>query len=80
VASNRRWLETHFAPKGGPAPARAPAAKAAPAAPAAPVTRAPLPAEPPEPGAPLSLDEGDWGSLFDAGDEAVQLGLKKPRS
>ncbi|HEX6881847.1 MAG TPA: hypothetical protein VF530_00620 [Planctomycetota bacterium] len=81
VASNRRWLEAHFAPKGGPAPVRgAAAAKAAPGAPAAPVARAPLPSEPVDPGAPLSLDEGDWGSLFDAGDEAVQLGLNKPRS
>jgi hypothetical protein len=26
----------------------------------------------------LNVD-GDWGNLFDAGDEAVQLGLKKPR-
>ena len=23
--------------------------------------------------------EGDWGNLFDAGDEAVRLDLKKPR-
>jgi len=80
VASNRRWLEAHFAPKGGPAPARGAAAvKAASGAPAAPDARAPLPADPSALEAPLSLDEGDWGTLFDAGDEAVQLGLKKPR-
>lgn len=78
VASNRRWLEAHFAPKSAPAPARGFPAKAAAAGPShEPAARAPLPAAP---AGPLSLDEGDWGSLFDAGDEAVQLGLKKPGS
>ena len=80
VVSNRRWLEERFTskpPAAPAAPAAARAASAPSAKPAAP-TRPPLPT--PAPQAPaLNLDEGDWGTLFDAGDEAVQLGLKKPR-
>jgi hypothetical protein len=82
VVSNRRWLEERFAPKGAPAAMKGaiplPKASSIPlnTAPA----RAPLPTAPPPKEEPLQLvDEGDWGNLFDAGDEAVQLGLKKPR-
>jgi hypothetical protein len=75
VASNRRWLDEHFAPKAQAGPAHAPSVPAA--KPAA--ARGPLPVAPATQG-PLNLDEGDWGTLFDAGDEAVQLGLKKPGS
>jgi hypothetical protein len=89
VLSNRRWLEERFAPAGvRPAPgakgpagiplATKPASK--PAAPAAEM-RAPMPAAIPddEPMLQLGGSEEDWGNLFDAGDEAVQLDLKKPR-
>ena len=82
VVSNRRWLEERFAPKGAPAAMKGaiplPKASSIPlnTAPA----RAPLPTAPPPKEEPLQLvDEGDWGNLFYAGDEAVQLGLKKPR-
>ena len=80
VVSNRRWLEERFAPKGAaPAPARP--------GQALPKTismeaAAPLPAKAGAE-ADVELDilgEGDWGNLFDAGDEAVRLDLKKPRS
>ena len=77
VASNRRWLEERFTSKAAtPAPAKAASASggAKPAAPARPALPTPAPQAP-----ALNLDEGDWGTLFDAGDEAVQLGLKKPR-
>lgn len=76
VASNRRWLEERFTSKTPSAPTRA--AGAAGAKPAAPPTRPALPTPAPQ-GPAVNLDEGDWGTLFDAGDEAVQLGLKKPR-
>jgi hypothetical protein len=39
----------------------------------------PAPASTPAQAEELQLVEGDWGNLFDAGDEAVQLGLKKKR-
>lgn len=77
VASNRRWLEERFAPQ---APATAVRAAGAPNAKGSPTARGPLPASAALPAGPLKLDEGDWGTLFDAGDEAVQLGLKKPGS
>lgn len=89
VASNRRWLEERFAPKGPAAPARAiapggpaapPRSASGPAAKPAPAQRVPQPAAPVPHFGPLTLDEGEWGTLFDAGDEAVQLGLKKPDS
>lgn len=83
VVSNRRWLEERFAPKGQAAPAaaaaRGPAGKAAPAGQAA---KAPLPSASTAPMLePIRLtdEDGDWGTLFDAGEEAVQLDLKKPR-
>ena len=85
VVSNRRWLEEHFAaPKTAPSPARHAAAPGKPA----PDVRGPLPshgsasASAPAPARANDLQlggEGDWGNLFDAGDEAVRLGLKKPR-
>ena len=85
VVSNRRWLDEHFAPKAAPAAGRhAAPGKPAPGKPALEL-RAPLPGPAPaqaaQPAQPkdLELIEGDWGNLFDAGDEAVQLGLKKPR-
>ena len=92
VVSNRRWLEERFAPKA--AAAAGPAKHAAPGAKPALDVRAPLPTAShapagSKPGAPkptvqekdeLELGaEGDWGNLFDAGDEAVRLDLKKPR-
>jgi hypothetical protein len=87
VTSNRRWLEERFAPKGGApaasarpgaAPAKSIAMDTRPALPKSQAPAAPAPAE----SAALDLGgEGDWGNLFDAGDEAVKLGLnKKPRS
>lgn len=81
VVSNRRWLEEHFAPT--------PRAVAGPGRPGVAPGKAPHDMRGPMPGqasAPARADdlqlgiEGDWGNLFDAGDEAVQLGLKKPRS
>jgi hypothetical protein len=89
VVSNRRWIEENFAKATSPVrPAPAPGRPAL-------DVRAPVPghagarpgATPARPGAPapartdeLQLGvEGDWGNLFDAGDEAVRLGLKKPR-
>ena len=79
VVSNRRWLEERFAPK---APVAAPARSAGAhgkSAPAAAQARAPLPAVPLEV-KPIQIeDESAWGTLFDAGEEAVQLDLKKPR-
>jgi hypothetical protein len=77
VASNRRWLDERFALKAPAAPVRA---ASAPAGRSAPSTRGPIPAASAAPSGPLNLDEGDWGSLFDAGDEAVKLGLKRPGS
>ena len=62
VVSNRRWLEEHCTAKFGPPPEEA---------------RAPLP----EPAATgfgelkVVMDE-DWGNIFDAGDEAVQLDIQ----
>jgi hypothetical protein len=72
VLSNRRWLDERFKPKGA---AVAPqAARAQPALPTA-----PSPDQPPAlPSDTIQLVEGDWGDLFDAGDEAVQLDLKSP--
>lgn len=88
VVSNRRWLEERFAPKGAAAAATRPGAGAAKTI--SMETRAPLPkGAPPQVQAQPQLQpeeaelelggEGNWGSLFDAGDEAVKLGLKKPR-
>jgi hypothetical protein len=77
VASNRRWLDERFAPKTPAPPARPVGAPAA--GKAAPGARPPLPAAAQQ-ASPLNLDEGDWGSLFDAGDEAVKLGLNRPGS
>jgi hypothetical protein len=81
VVSNRRWLEERFAPKAGPSASPRPSAK-----PATPVASIPLQSPAALPTRPLPEDElqlesGDWGNLFDAGDEAVQLDLRKrPRS
>lgn len=80
VVSNRRWLEANFAPQAAAGPVRHAAAPGRPAA----DSRGPLPAAAHSPGhAPARADdsgiEGDWGNLFDAGDEAVRLGLKKQR-
>lgn len=84
VLSNRRWIEENFVAR-APAPTRQAAAPGRPAL----DVRAPMPGPagaPPAPArAPARGDdfqigvEGDWGNLFDAGDEAVRLGLKKPR-
>ncbi len=84
VVSNRRWLEERLAPR-----AQSPQKGGAPG----PRPQAPIPSSagklgtPPKPELKLELEpelelasEGDWGNLFDAGDEAVKLGLnKKPR-
>lgn len=90
VASNRKWLEERLAPAPGPKTAGATKGGASPLK----TISMSLPQEsakgkevpPAIPAAseeielvqPLSPDE-DWGSLFDAGEEAVQLDLKKPR-
>jgi hypothetical protein len=91
VASNRRWLEERFAPKGQPITKGQPAAAGragVAAAKSIPLeTRgalpkaAPVEPEPVQDEGELQINaEGDWGNLFDAGDEAVKLGLnKKPR-
>jgi hypothetical protein len=80
VVSNRRWLEEHFAvhPKGAAAPGGHKHGSA-PAKSIAMEVRAPIPAAPSENELTLANGEEDWGNLFDAGDEAVQLDLKKPR-
>jgi hypothetical protein len=83
VVSNRRWLEERFAPKSAALPGfRVPGtpAKSGPAERAAPKP-APAPVQTlPQDEVDLQLGaEGDWGNLFDAGDEAVKLGLKTPR-
>jgi hypothetical protein len=77
VVSNRRWLEEHFTRRSAAAPVRQAAQPGKPAL----DVRAPLaaPANRPAPAAELLGAEGDWGNLFDAGDEAVRLDLKKPR-
>lgn len=77
VVSNRRWLEERFAPKAGVGGR----AVAGPAKPIAMETRSALPKTAPalDEGELQLNAEGDWGNLFDAGDEAVKLGLKKPR-
>jgi hypothetical protein len=79
VMSNRHWLEANFAPKAPASPVRHAATPGKPAL----DTRGPLPGPASTPGpAPAAADlglEGDWGNLFDAGDEAVRLGLKKKR-
>lgn len=90
VVSNRRWLDERFAPKAA-GPAKGASAKSIPLDTRAPLPKqaskpASIPLAPsPEPQQQQEenvLDlgaEGDWGNLFDAGDEAVKLGLKKPR-
>jgi len=90
VASNRRWLEERFAPsaapgKAGPAKAAAtPLKTIAMSLPHESGARAEVPGAIPaaelEEAQALQIgNEEDWGSLFDAGEEAVQLDLKKPR-
>jgi hypothetical protein len=93
VVSNRRWLEEHFAPKAAPSagrhatPGHGAPGHAVPGGKPAIELRAPIPgpapAHPAQPARGKEIDlgvDGDWGNLFDAGDEAVQLGLnKKPR-
>ena len=90
VASNRRWLEERLAP---PAAKTAPAKGSAPtplktismSLPQEAPKSKDVPAAIPAPAAEeLEIvqsggAEDDWGSLFDAGEEAVQLDLKKPR-
>ena len=74
VVSNRRWLEENFAKVA--APVRHAPAPGKPAFDA----RAPMPGPASAPARTIDLQlgaEGDWGNLFDAGDEAVRLGLKK---
>lgn len=92
VTSNRRWLEEQFGPpeaaKGaqkaaakGAAPRSSPAAGTPMTIDMSDASRAPAPAPAlPSDEATLefSLDEGDWGNIFDAGDEAVQLDLNAP--
>jgi hypothetical protein len=87
VLSNRRWLEERFAPaarpaagvKGGAGVLPLAAKPGIPLSTAKPELRAPIPATlDDEPMLQLGSEE-DWGNLFDAGDEAVQLDLKKPR-
>lgn len=78
VLSNRRWLNEHL-PKHGANPMQSQGAHAAAQDP-----RAPLPDDRPmismegfslTPGDPDGL-ESDWGNIFDAGDEAVQIDLR----
>ncbi len=76
VVSNRHWLDVNFAPKAAAGPVRHAAAPGKPAL----DTRGPLPGPASSPARAGDAGiEGDWGNLFDAGDEAVRLGLKKPR-
>jgi len=87
VITNRRWLDERFAPKGAAPRAAAPGTRPGSALPASiPLeTAAPLPKASPTLQHrsldidDLELEDGEWGNLFDAGDEAVQLELKKPR-
>jgi len=73
VLSNRRWLSENVAPKGPVA-----AAGPLPGLPGA-RPKGPLPAKAAQAIQELDLvDDGDWGGVFDAGDEAVQLDLKTP--
>jgi hypothetical protein len=78
VVSNRRWLEEHSPSRAPGAPARHGAAPGKPAL----DVRAPIPAPS---STAVQADElqlgveGDWGNLFDAGDEAVRLGLNKKK-
>ena len=83
MLSNRRWLTEHL-PKHGGGPLQTPSAQAA-----APGPRAALPDQRQTiamDGFTLSNEpdglESDWGNIFDAGDEAVQIDLrdKKRRS
>lgn len=90
VASNRKWLEDRFAPaplaktaapaKGGATPLKTISMSIPQEAPKGkePQAAVPAPVEELEIVQPNSADD-DWGSLFDAGEEAVQLDLKKPR-
>jgi hypothetical protein len=86
VTSNRKWLEERFAPaaksaaptKGGPTPLKTISMSLDPAA------NKQVPGALPAAVEELEVvksggSEDDWGSLFDAGEEAVQLDLKKPR-
>jgi len=92
VVSNRKWLEERLAPaapakgapaaKGGPTPAKT--ISMAPPKEAAKALEVPgaIPASELEEAENLQFaagSEDEWGSLFDAGEEAVQLDLKKPR-
>lgn len=84
VVSNRRWLEERFAPAappkaaGGASPLRT-ISMSMPNAAAEDVPAA-IPASELEEAQSLQIGSAeDWGSLFDAGEEAVQLDLKKPR-
>lgn len=80
VVSNRRWLEERLAPKNQPG-ARPGQPAAAPVKGIPLNTRGPIPAPAPQEEELQLGAEGDWGNLFDAGDEAVKLGnAKKPRS
>lgn len=83
VVSNRRWLEERSAPKGAPPgakPVAGPKTIAMDIRGAVPAPQASAPKPEPESDNVLELNvDGDWGNLFDAGDEAVKLGLKKPR-
>jgi len=85
VVTNRRWLNERFAPK---APTGARPGPGLPASIPLETARAPG-VSPTVPSTPqlgsleledLDLGDGDWSNLFDAGDEAVQIELRKPRS
>jgi hypothetical protein len=92
VVSNRRWLEERFAPKGAASQARPGAAPTrtiamdlpqavTPTRPAAGPSKLAEAAETAEKEEELVLGVvDDWENLFDAGEQAVQLDLKKPRS
>jgi hypothetical protein len=88
VASNRRWLEERFAPAapapskaaGGASPLRTISMSLGKDATKAQDVQGALPAAELEEAQTLEIGaDDDWGSLFDAGEEAVQLDLKKPR-
>lgn len=92
VVSNRRWLEERFAPaapvgaktaagaKGGATPLKTISMSLPQSGGAKPEVPGAIPAAELEEAQALQIgNEEDWGSLFDAGEEAVQLDLKKPR-
>jgi len=83
VVTNRRWLDERFAPKAPAGPktiSMAPAQHTTPAKSADPAAALPSQPQGANDLGELEILDGDWGNLFDAGDEAVQLDLKNPNA